>query len=379
MTQIKVDLNGINILESNLKRASRMCDDSLDIVKSIKTGLDWNISAEDEIGKELQRVERKLAEQNERIKNYKSIINTTKHTFKQKDQKLKRDMTALTYRNQLKGYISGLNHALDDDNVINSLLLSLGLSSGGAFTGIMGKDVIDALKWSGNGKSALGVVGASISDYWEYLKTYESVSGIIDDGKTLTEALGEYFPDFGDLFDNDFVDVIGYCADAEKLMKALDENNKDVYLELSEKYVKKGIKEGIKLVTGESNLLVTEAAYAAWNLSEHVGHYDQFLGPESGNSLGEGLTKYALDIAEGVVVETQFDIAYDILDPVYKLFGKDIDQVYLDTIGEVGFEGVKKGIKEIAGAVSFMTTDAGADLRNYIVNDIESKVKDIFH
>lgn len=116
---------------------------------------------------------------------------------------------------------------------------------------------------------------------WDLLSGINDVTSFIRDAGDYSEWIevlldSEMFGDIsdflGDISKNDLFKVAGYLGDGKKLIDALNSGNLDDLEELSEKYLKKGVKSGIKLATGVKISGVVYSVYLdlGWNLGENA-------------------------------------------------------------------------------------------------------------
>lgn len=370
MTQILVNTKALPTLKNKLDKSVQACNECINSISGVRRDLDWDIKAGNNIDEQLNSLYQKLINEQEKLEEYAEALNKVNSLFLSKDNELKREMGQLA-----DGF------SLEDGNAIGGGIGAVTTVGGIAGAVFNNKQIIDMLKGVINSPfvKGMGLTGLALSSEQvrEILKQYKNASSFLKESGDVIKVLEESWPNLGALIDNPLLDTIGYVNDAEKLVKAIETVDEKAFMELGEKYAKKVGKACAK-AAGKEGLVATEIVYASWNFVDHAKNINDFIGPKSGNSFGVGMAKYALDVVEGTAVETQFDIAHDVLSPVYKLFGSDIDKVYMETVGATGYEGVKKGIKEIADSISFMATEGGSDLRNYIFKDLTSKFKNIF-
>ena len=351
MTQILVNTKALPTLKNKLDKSVQACNECINSISGVRRDLDWDIKAGNNIDEQLNSLYQKLINEQEKLEEYAEAGQLA-------------DGFGLEYGSTIEGFIGAVT--------------TVGGIAGAVFNN---KQIIDMLKGVINSPfvKGMGLTGLALSSEQvrEILKQYKNASSFLKESGDVIKVLEESWPNLGALIDNPLLDTIGYVNDAEKLVKAIETVDEKAFMELGEKYAKKVGKACAK-AAGKEGLVATEIVYASWNFVDHAKNINDFIGPKSGNSFGVGMAKYALDVVEGTAVETQFDIAHDVLSPVYKLFGSDIDKVYMETVGATGYEGVKKGIKEIADSISFMATEGGSDLRNYIFKDLTSKFKNIF-
>ena len=142
-------------------------------------------------------------------------------------------------------------------------------------------------------------------------------------------------------------EFIGYAKDTEKLINAIKNGDIENIEELGEKYLKKGAKSVAKITYGVSGF--TSAGYIniGWNFIENVLDVDKFSSATSSNSDLVGFGKYVWHCTGGVMFETGFEMGYDIVNDVGKIFNYDLDKVYEDLTGVGGIEGFNKALSTV--------------------------------
>lgn len=140
------------------------------------------------------------------------------------------------------------------------------------------------------------------------------------------------------------LDTVKYIADAQKYIEA--SKNKDIegMLDLLEKYAGKG-----------AEILLEEAGVGSFaakgyvalgktfveNVGEEIGLY-MSGDPSRSGIVGAAYTFW--NLTGNVLVETGLETGWDIVDNSAKLFGIDMDQVYIDLTGKPGLEGFGIGV-----------------------------------
>lgn len=98
MAQIKVNTGGIASLEGTAKKASSQCSSCIAVMSNIRSGLDWNIRAESEIGERITAIDKRLKRQKEKINAYNTVLKNVSQEFSRTDKALKQEMKELQYR-----------------------------------------------------------------------------------------------------------------------------------------------------------------------------------------------------------------------------------------------------------------------------------------
>lgn len=163
----------------------------------------------------------------------------------------------------------------------------------------------------------------SVSKATSFMKDVEDYSGWID---VLfdSEMFGDISNFLSEINKSDIFKITGYLGDGKKLIDALNNGNIDSLESLAEKYLKRGIKSGIKLFTGVKVSGVISSVYLdlGWNLGENtVENIHSFF---ENPSIETGLSSI-WNITAGTLFDTGTGLTKDFFSAIGDITGQGFD------------------------------------------------------
>lgn len=338
MLRIKIDPNRLNDLSAKTRNIENKTNECKESVGTVINRLDWEVSSKASINTRLNKVQKRLQRQAELMDAYIKVLGTTNDNFRNKDAKLKQDAKSIIYEmNSISANIAALaniklktSYKTDDKlNKLFSINNLFGISSSSSMISLW-----DPKTWG------------TLKNSRDLLKGIDDISNLISVffDKNMVE---KYLGWAGELKETKIFEFIGYAKDTEKLINAIKNGDIENIEELGEKYLKKGAKSVAKITYGFSGF--TSAGYIniGWNFIENVLDVDKFSSATSSNSDLVGFGKYVWHCTGGVMFETGFEMGYDIVNDVGKIFNYDLDKVYEDLTGVGGVEGFNKALSTV--------------------------------
>lgn len=338
MLRIKIDPNRLNDLSTKTRNIENKTNECKATVGTAINRLDWEVSSKAGINTRLNKVQKRLQRQAELMDAYVKALGTTNDNFRNKDAKLKQDAKSIIYEmNSISANMAAhanikpkTSYKTDDKlNKLFSINNLFGISSSSSMISLW-----DPKTWK------------TLKDSRDLLKGIDDISDLISVffDKDMVE---KYLGWAGELKETKIFEFIGYAKDTEKLINAIKNGDIENIEELGEKYLKKGAKSVAKITYGVSGF--TSAGYIniGWNFIENVLDVDKFSSATSSNSDLVGFGKYVWHCTGGVMFETGFEMGYDIVNDVGKIFNYDLDKVYEDLTGVGGIEGFNKALSTV--------------------------------
>lgn len=167
----------------------------------------------------------------------------------------------------------------------------------------------------------------------DFLGCASKATSFMKDAEDYSEWIDVLFDSdmFGDISNflseinkSDIFKITGYLGDGKKLIEALNSGNIDALESLAEKYLKKGTKSGIKMITGIKLSGVISSVYLdlGWNLGENVVENTRYF--IENPSVETGLSSI-WNITAGTLFDTGTDLAEDLLSFVGDITGQGFD------------------------------------------------------
>lgn len=320
MAKVYVDPNGISEIRTIVEQQAQTMNQVEQTIAKVLMNLDIQISATDNIKQSLNSLKNSSSKEREMLTRMSSALINVNDEFQATDHGLldkARDVNyALDYI--IADAITGFSEEFPLE-ILTKMMSTGSLSTiFGAFatltTPINLHLLFDDTAW--DILDAINKTSGILKDTADYSEWIEKLFG--------SEMFGEISDFLGDVKKNDYFKVAGYLGDGKKLVDALGKGDADAIEKLIEKYGKKGIKTGIKLVTGHKVTGVVNSVYLdlAWNLGENSAEsIREFIDDPSLNTAVSGLW----NMTAGTIFDAATGLAEDALSYVADLTESEFD------------------------------------------------------
>jgi hypothetical protein len=355
MPKIRIDVASVATLTTKISAQKQILTDAEAVFLKAANGIDMKTGASSGVEYELNALSKKIAQQKLMLEVFEQVAQATNDQFMQTDKKISDEAKETSY--------------FLDRAVTASAIAALGLSIGSSFAqenvaAISDLFGIKSMRPSDNAMfSLLKDVGSGLGDIGDI----SDLAEVFGDNKFF-EALGKYSGKFKDL-EVDGLKVfktISMISDADKLVNAWNSGNAEDILGLTEKYIGK-ITTGLTGLTGFAG---TASVKLGWNFGENLIEGFDIMDNEPNVFIG--VAKATWNATGGAIIESGAEIAWDLVDFGYGLFGGDLDETYRQLTGVGGLEGAYKGLEMIGNEIGEVMGDAIYSGAKYVGDTLAS-------
>lgn len=320
MARIKADPSGIAEIRTIVEQQAQTMQRVEQTIGQVLMNLDVKIAASENIRQSLTSLKSTSAKEQETLFGMSSALVRVNDEFQATDH-------------ELSEKAKDVNYALD----------SIIVDAATGFRGRSPLEIMAELLQAGALSTIFGLVAPPATHLdlqllfgdtsWDILDGVSNMSSFIKDTGDYAEWIDVLFDSdmFGDISNqlkdvgkNELFKVAGYLDDGKKLIDALNTGDLDALENLSEKYLKKGVKSGIQLATCVKVSGVVNSVYLdlGWNLGENITESVQEIADDpSFGSAASGLW----NITAGTFFDAGAGLAEDALSFVGDITGQGFD------------------------------------------------------